>query len=223
MNVCSMHYKAVIFDMDGLLIDSEPLWSEAGKETLEQYGKILTEDQYKGSTGLRTEEWIEHWFLHFNIDMAHAPMAVSTIVQKAIEKIGQFGTPMPGVHEIISFFRKRNFQVGLATSSPLSLADVVMRKLGLENSFDAIASAGELPYGKPHPQVYLDCAAQLGYPPVQCIAFEDSFYGMIAAKAARMKCVVVPSPHDYGLPRWNAADLVIQSLIEFDDHQLANL
>lgn len=223
LKVCSMQYKAVIFDMDGLLIDSEPLWSEAGKETLEQFGKILTEDQYNSSTGLRTEEWIEHWFSHFKIDRQHSPGAVQTIIQKAIDKIGLFGEPLPGVQEIIGFFRDRNFRVGLATSSPLSLANVVIKKLGLKNAFDSIASAGELPFGKPHPQVYLNCAAQLNSHPVNCIAFEDSFYGMIAAKAARMKCVVVPAEKDFDSPKWNAADLKLISLADFDEVKLKSL
>jgi sugar-phosphatase len=218
-----MQYKAVIFDMDGLLIDSEPLWTEAGTETLQAYGKLLTEKQYHSSTGLRTEEWIEHWFRYFEIDMQFAPGAVSLIIQKAIEKINQRGQPMPGISNIVDFFRKRNYQLGLATSSPLSLVDVVLKKLNLQDSFHAIASAGELPHGKPHPQVYIDCANRLGVSPLQCIAFEDSFYGMIAAKAARMKCVVVPAVVDYDHPKWNVADLKLKSLSDFNEEILKSL
>ena len=216
LKVCRMQYKAVIFDMDGLLIDSEPLWTEAGVETLQQYGKSLTQEQYLSSTGLRTEEWIEHWFRHFEIDMAHAPEAIAIIIQKAIEKIDLFGQPLPGIEEIFRFFKERDYRIGLATSSHLSLVEVVMKKLG----FETVASAGELPYGKPHPQVYLNCAAQLDCPAVQCIAFEDSFNGMIAAKAARMKCVVVPAAADFDHPKWNAADLKLKSLAEFDEEKL---
>jgi sugar-phosphatase len=223
LKVCSMQYKAVIFDMDGLLIDSEPLWTEAGMETLQQYGKSLTHEQYHSSTGLRTEEWIEHWFRHFEIDMAHAPAAIDVIIQKAIEKIDRHGQPLPGINYIFSFFKQRNYRMGLATSSPLSLVEVVVKKLKIENVFDTVASAGHLPYGKPHPQVYLDCAAQLDCPAVQCIAFEDSFNGMIAAKAARLKCVVIPAPADYDHPKWNAADLKLKSLSAFDEEVLKRL
>lgn len=221
--VCSMQYKAVIFDMDGLLIDSEPLWTEAGMETLQQYGKSLTQEQYHSSTGLRTEEWIDHWFRHFEIDMAHAPAAIDIIIQKAIDKIDMNGQPLPGIDDIFRFFKARDFRMGLATSSPLSLVEVVVKKLGIEAIFDTVASAGDLPYGKPHPQVYLDCAAQLDCPAVQCIAFEDSFNGMIAAKAARMKCVVVPAAADFNHPKWNAADLKLKSLAEFDEGKLSEL
>jgi len=209
--------------MDGLLIDSEPLWTEAGMETMQQFGKTLTTEQYHSSTGLRTEEWIEHWFRHYDIDMAHAPAAIDIIIQKAIDKIDRQGQPMPGISEIFAFFKEKGFRMGLATSSPLSLVDVVLKKLEIENVFNTVASAGNLPYGKPHPQVYLDCAAQLDCPSVQCIAFEDSFNGMIAAKAARMKCVVVPSSSDFDHPKWQAADVKLKSLSDFNEEILKSL
>jgi mannitol-1-/sugar-/sorbitol-6-/2-deoxyglucose-6-phosphatase len=217
MNVCSMQYKAIIFDMDGLLIDSEPLWKEAGKETLLQYGKELSDEQYHSSTGLRTEEWIEHWFHHFSIDMKHAPAAIDTIITKTIDKIDQQGQPFPGIDAIIEFCKQKNFLLGLATSSPMSLVNVVLQKLQLKTVFDSIASAEGLPYGKPHPQVYINCADQLRCAPLHCIAFEDSFNGMIAAKAAKMKCVVIPAPSDYDHPKWNAADLKLKGLSGFNE------
>jgi sugar-phosphatase len=217
-----MHYQAVIFDMDGLLIDSEPSWQAAGRETLAEYGKHLTDEQYHTSTGLRTEEWIEHWFRHFGMDMAEAPRAVDRIIELAIEKIDREAPVLPGVNYILDFFRQRGFRIGLATSSPLSLVDVVLKKLP-DTAFDVIASAGTLPLGKPHPQVYLNCAAELDTPPLQCIAFEDSFYGMIAAKAARMKCVIIPAGLHYEQPRWQAADLKLGSLLEFDEACLRGL
>lgn len=218
-----MKCEAVIFDMDGLLIDSEPLWREAGKETLASFGKVLTNKQYQTSTGLRTEEWIEHWFTHFQISSNHAPEAVSLIIRKAIENIRQYGEPMPGVYKVLDFFHQRKVKVGLATSSPLSLVGVVLKKLGLENSFHAVASAENLPYGKPHPLVYLKCADTLQVPAVACIAFEDSFNGLIAAKAARMKCVVVPSQEEYHALKWNAADMKLKSLEYFNEKDLFTL
>ncbi|NCU02381.1 MAG: hexitol phosphatase HxpB [Chitinophagaceae bacterium] len=210
-----MKFKAAIFDMDGLLIDSEPLWQEAGSETLAEFGKELTLEQYHTSTGLRTEEWIKHWFHYFSISPEQAPVAIERIISKAIYKIDAKGEAFPGVNTIISFFKERSYKIGLATSSPLSLVDVVLKKLNLQHSFDAITSAEKLPFGKPHPEVYINCAASLGVVPTECIAFEDSFNGMIAAKAARMKCVVIPAAADYDHPKWNAADLKSASLLRF--------
>ena len=215
-----MKKNAAIFDMDGLLIDSEPLWREAGRETLARYDHTLTDEQYHSSTGLRTEEWVELWFNHFGIPMRHAQAAVDTIIQKAIEKIDERGEALPGIDEILALFAKNNFTLGLATSSPISLAQVVLKKLGLRDKFDAVASAEHLPLGKPHPMVYLNCAESLGVAATRCIAFEDSFNGMIAAKAARMKCVVVPAKEDYTLLKWHAADIKLKTLLDFKEDYL---
>lgn len=209
--------------MDGLLIDSEPLWQEAGMETLAGFGKTLTAAQYHRTTGLRTEEWIEYWLSYFEISPEHIPAATQQIIQKAIEKISAKGTMMPGVRYILDFFTERNIPLGLASSSPMELIDVVVEKLGIGKYFHTFTSAQHLPFGKPHPQVYIDCAAALQVSPLHCLAFEDSFNGMIAAKAARMKCVVVPAAADVAHGKWNAADMKLGSLLEFDEECLRQL
>lgn len=215
--------NTVIFDMDGLLIDSEPLWQKAGMDTMRLFGIELTLEQYHGTTGLRTPEWIEYWFTYFGIDKKHTEEAVSTIENKAIERIQQDGIAFPGTAYILDFFRKQQFKIGLATSSPLRLVDVVVKKLAITHLFDAIASAEYLPYGKPHPQVYLNCAKSLNSSPLHCVCFEDSFNGMIAAKAARMKCVVVPVPEQFTAVKWGAADLCMDSLLNFNEALLQKL
>jgi mannitol-1-/sugar-/sorbitol-6-/2-deoxyglucose-6-phosphatase len=212
-----MRNQAVIFDMDGLLIDSEPFWQEAGIETLMQFGVNLSTEQYHSSTGLRTKEWIEHWFNHFQIDRTHSETAIRTIEKKAIEKIEEKGKALPGVEHIVNFFQERNYKIGLASSSPMELINVVLEKLQLRPFLSAITSAGQLPYGKPHPQVFLNCAEELNTEPYYCICFEDSFNGMIAAKASKMKCVVVPTAADLNNPKWGAADLKISSLNNFNE------
>jgi len=218
-----MQLNTVIFDMDGLLIDSEPCWQEAGMETLGQFNAALSPDQYHFTTGLRTKEWIDYWFGHFSVDKTLAPAAISALHENVIGKIKSKAPAMAGIEPIFSFFKAKGFRIGLATSSPLSLVDVVVEKLGIGSFLDATSSAEDLPFGKPHPQVYMDCAALLGVNPLQCICFEDSFNGLIAAKAARMKCVVIPTPDQYGLAKWGAADLKLPSLLAFGDAQLEEL
>lgn len=215
--------NTVIFDMDGLLIDSEPLWQEVGIEVLKDFGIRLTVEQYHSSTGLRTPEWIEYWFNQFNIDIQHAEAAINRIEQKAILNIEQKGNAFAGTGYILDFFKKRNFKIGLATSSPLRLVEVVTKKLDIKEFFDAFSSAETLPYGKPHPLVYLNCAEQLKSSPMQCLCFEDSFNGLISAKAARMKCVVVPVKDQQNDLKWKAADLQLMSLIDFNEELLAQL
>ena len=218
-----MELSAVIFDMDGLLIDSEPLWQEAGKEILALYNATLTEEQYHASTGLRTKEWIHWWFSHFQIDLTHCEKAEKQIVDVALDKIGKNGIALPGVDHIFSFFRKKDFKTGLASSSPVSLIEVVAEKLNIKQFLNAMSSAESLQFGKPHPQVFLDCAEQLAVSPLSCVVFEDSLNGVIAAKAARMKCVAVPAADFREDARWSIADLVLNSLEEFDESKFSDL
>ena len=209
--------------MDGVLIDSEPYWEEAGKETLELFNITLSPDQYMSTTGLRTREWIDWWFTYFNIDKRFAKEAESSIVTMAIEKIQEHAIMMPGVDYIFQFFEERNFTIGLATSSPTALIDVVAEKLRIRKYIKAYSSAEELPHSKPHPQVYLNCAEKLNVSPLNCICFEDSFNGMIAAKAARMKCVIVPAQIQQHLLYWSAANLKINSFHDFDEAAMLQL
>lgn len=209
--------------MDGLLIDSEPLWEEAAAEAFAAYNVQFTHEEYIQSTGLRTREFVEWWFRHFKIADSELENAEKAIIQLVIDKVREKGAMMPGVQYIFEFFKQRNFKIGLASSSPLSLIELVTEICGIRPYLDAIASAEHLPYGKPHPQVYLNCAEALGVSPLQCICFEDSFNGMIAAKAARMKCVVVPHQSQLKEERWGAADLKLSSLKNFNELHLNNL
>jgi sugar-phosphatase len=215
-----MELNTVIFDMDGLLIDSEPYWQRAGTETLQKFNVTLAPAQYHHTTGLRTPEWLDYWFGVFGIPKNNMQEAVDSLHANVFEKIKAQAAPLPGIGHIFPYFKKKGFRIGLATSSPLSLVDIVVDKLGIGHYLDATASAEHLPFGKPHPQVYMDCAAALGVHPLQCICFEDSFNGLIAAKAARMRCVVIPVADQYALPKWGAADAKLHSLIDFNDKYL---
>jgi sugar-phosphatase len=212
-----MQLTTVIFDMDGLLIDSEPLWEEAAKEILARFNVKLSKEQYHMNTGLRTREFLAFWFSYFGIGSQHIPQAEKDLIDLVIEKVSRAPRFLPGVAYIFAFFKERNFKIGLASSSPMRLIDVVVELGGFGNYLETRTSAEFLTHGKPHPQVYLECAAQLNASPLQCIAFEDSFNGMIAAKAARMKCVVVPAYEQQKQLRWHAADLRLTSLANFND------
>jgi sugar-phosphatase len=199
------------------LIDSEPLWNEAATEVFKHYGITLTEQQYVSTTGLRTKEFVDQWFGYFGVSKDLSAEAEHNIIETVLKKIRERGTVMKGVQHIFNFFHDKGFKMGIATSSPQELIDLVVEMLGIKSIINATASAQELPYGKPHPQVYLDCAEKLGSESTSCICFEDSFNGMIAVKAARMKCVVIPHHALLKEERWAAADLKLSSLQNFGE------
>jgi len=209
--------------MDGLLIDSEPHWQQAGMEALKQFDIDLTLEQYYTSTGLRTPEWIEFWFNKYLVDMKYSGSTVKQIEDKAIDLIQKNGILFPGTDYILHFFKERNFKIGLATSSPAKLIEVVVEMAGIRDFFDNFSSAEGLQHGKPHPQVYMNCAINLGVSPLQCVCFEDSFNGIISAKASRMSCVAVPDPIQFNHKKWGAADMKIGELKDFQEEQLVEL
>ena len=212
-----MPLNTVIFDMDGLLIDSEPLWNEAAVDVFKIFGATLTHDLCNTTTGLRTREFITWWFNYFKIETIDAKIAETLIFTSILQKVEANPIIMPGVHHIINFFHEKGFKIGIATSSPQSLINLVVKLTGIAPYINATSSAEDLPYGKPHPQVYLDCAEKLQVNPTDCLCFEDSFNGMISAKAARMKCVVVPHGSVHKEDKWGAADLKLTSLQNFGE------
>ncbi|MDQ6815262.1 MAG: hexitol phosphatase HxpB [Bacteroidota bacterium] len=212
-----MQLNTVIFDMDGLLIDSEPLWTEAATEVFEYYGKKLRPADFVTTTGLRTSEFVSWWLRDYKFDNTELEKAAAKIVELVIKKIRLHGKAMPGLEYIFDFFYSRGYKIGLATSSPMTVADTITKMLGIDNYLQVKTSAEKMEYGKPHPQVYLECAKALHASPLECICFEDSVNGMIAVKAARMKCVVVPTYSQQKDEKWSIADLKISSLKNFSE------
>ena len=215
-----MILNTVIFDMDGLLIDSEPLWYEAAQESLKQFNVHIEEDEYNTTTGLRTPEFLQHWFKVFDINEKYLSSTEEDILKRVTQKITSKGNMMDGVEHALNIFSDAGFKIGLASSSPHSVIDSVLEKIQLKNSFTAVSSAEHLLYGKPHPQVFLDCAAALKSEPTNCICIEDSFNGLIAAKAAKMKCIIVPHSSQYEMDKWNIADLKLKSLRDLEHSSL---
>lgn len=208
--------NTVIFDMDGLLIDSEPLWKESANEVFYNYGFSLSEEEYATTIGMRTMEFIQHWALKYKLPEEDVPFLNNKIIETVVKKIKERGSAMEGAIELVQAFKKFNYKIGVASSSPLQLIEVVVQKLDIENAIDVLTSAEDLEYGKPHPQVFLECAKIMDAQPFECAVFEDSFNGMIAAKAAKMFCIVVPDKKLQHQPRWSAADEKLYSLADFD-------
>lgn len=213
----------VIFDMDGLLIDSEPLWGIAMREVFSTVGVHLSPELTHLTTGLRTKEVVSYWYNYYKWEGKSPEQVVNEIIDSVIAKIIASGQPMEGLHYILEYFKEKGFKMGLASSSPLRLINAVLDHLQVKDRFQAVYSAEFEDYGKPHPAVYLACAQALGSDPLDCIAFEDSVTGMVAAKAARMTTVVVPEAHNRKDPRYALANMQLDSLLEFNDAKLTLL
>lgn len=212
--------NTVIFDMDGLLIDSEPLWKEAADEVFAKENMVFTQEQYNATTGMRTYEFAEYWLKSFGRSSDKAQAINDEVIHVVTQKIIGRGEAMPGAVELVKKCKEKGFRTGIASSSPLSIIEMVVQKLDIGNYVEVLSSAEDLDYGKPHPQVFIECAKALGVDPGSCMVFEDSFNGMIAAKAARMYCTVVPAPEQFHEKKWAAANQKLSSLEAFDVNSL---
>ena len=215
--------QAVIFDMDGVLIDSEPFWQEAEIEVFDTIGLKLTHEMCRETTGLRIDHAVEYWLrrhaqLQGNDKPAIPPTELEErIVNGVIRRIQTRGEPMRGVDQALAFCKAKGVKIALATSSSYNIISAVLEKLNLRARFQLIYSAEEEPLGKPHPGVYLTVAKKLGLKAADCLAIEDSLMGVIATKAARMKCVAIPEPASRNDPKFTIADFVLGSLLEIND------
>lgn len=213
----------VIFDMDGLLVDSEPLWTIAMQEVFASVNAYISPELANRTTGLRTTEVIDYWYEYFKWEGKSKQQVADEIIESISSLVVTKGKLMEGVHPVLELFRKKGMRMGLASSSPISFIEKVLEHFRLGEYFQELASGELEPYGKPHPGVYLTCAQRLGSSPLNCMAFEDSINGMVAAKAARMKVVVVPEVHHRNNPRYVLADMKLDSLEDFTEDHLSRL
>ena len=207
-------YEAVIFDMDGVLIDSEPLWKIAMEEAFHSVGCMITKKDFQQTVGLRIDEVVEYWYNQNGWEGLSAKDVEDLIIQKMVRLIRENGDPLVGVIDTISFLKSQNILIGLATSSYNILIDAVLEALGIREEFNAVNSAEDESFGKPHPAVYLTVAKQLKTDPTKCLVIEDSLNGIISGMAARMKVVCIPEKTHNPEPRLSVANY------HFDDMSL---
>jgi sugar-phosphatase len=210
--------KAVIFDMDGVLIDSEPLWRKSMIIGFNGLGVTFTEDDCRKTTGMRFKEVVQIWLDHFKITHITPPQLEDKVLRLLTQLILEEGKAIDGVLEIYKFCREKNLKVGLATSSSARLVEAVLKKLQLENSFDAVVSAEKMTYGKPHPEVFLVCATLLDVKPYECVIIEDSLNGVIAAKAAQAKVFAVPDAEHRHMKEFAVANWKCENMHEVLRH-----
>jgi sugar-phosphatase len=199
--------------MDGLLIDSEVLWHKAELEIFGRLGVPISDEEDRSTKGMFVVEVVHHWYSRYPWAAPSPEVVVGQVLDRVGELVESEGVLLPGAVRALDLTSARG-PVGLASSTPLTLIYRCLDHFDLRGRFAVIQSAESELFGKPHPAVFLSAAASLHVDPRDCLVFEDSAAGVLAAKAGRMKVVAVPTSHDRSLAEFALADLVLNSLEE---------
>jgi len=216
-----MKIKAIIFDMDGVLIDSEPLWRKAEIETFAKLGLSFTDEMCMQTMGMRTKEVIEYWFKITPWEGKSVKEVEIDLLQRVTQLIVEEGDAMKGVENALRYVKNKGLKVALASSSSSSLIEAVIEKLQIKKYFEVIESAEHLDFGKPHPEIFIKTAKQLGVHANECLVIEDSFNGVLAAKSAMMKVVAIPDKESKNDDRFVIADYILNDLNQIKEIKLA--
>ncbi len=208
--------QAVIFDMDGVIIDSEPLWQTAEQRVFATIDITLTTEMCRRTIGLRTDEVIRYWFDRQPWESKSLEQVEAELLAEVEVLILAQGNAMVGLHAILESISGSDLRLAIASSSPKNLIRNVIAKLAIGDYFESFYSGFDVPNGKPDPAVYLAAATGLGLAPEHCLAIEDSLAGVRSAKAAGMKVIAVPEPASYDHEKFDIADLKVRSLVELD-------
>lgn len=198
--------RAVIFDMDGVLVDSEPLWRAAEIEVYARYGVFLTEEECRQTKGLRIDRVTALRLGH--LSPAEQRKASQTIVEKVAGDIQNL-QPDKDLMAVLDFLREGCIRLALCTSSPPLLIRAVEKALGV--SFSVAVSAWRMSFPKPHPACYLKTLRLLQIPPEKCWCIEDSYAGMVSALSAGIATLLMPDPAEGRQPWHGAASRVVRS------------
>jgi sugar-phosphatase len=204
----------VIFDMDGLLLDTEPLWGISMMRIANKHKIPIQKHQLKETTGLKIHEVVAYWSIQYPWNGASIDSVANEIIEDIIDLSKEKACVLPGAIDLLKALKEKGYKLGVATSSPIRMLHELINYFDLSSYFLELSSADTVGFGKPHPAVFLHCAAQMKSEPINCLVFEDSFNGIIAAKAARMKVIAVPDEQHFNEARFAAADKKIKSLVE---------
>ena len=201
--------------MDGVLVDSEPIWRAVEREVFAGVGIEVTDEDLFETMGVRVPDVVERWHRRKPWDRPSREEVARSIVERVAQAIEREGAFNREATPAIDYVDGLGLRLALASSSPLRLIREVLSIGGLADRFEVVLSAEDEERGKPDPAVYLSAARKLGVQPEGCLAVEDSINGVRSAKAAGMVCVAVPvSGVTDG---FEGADLVLGSIAEFDD------
>ena len=206
--------KAVIFDMDGVIIDSEPIHSRVKMDTFAHFGMPFNEEDLVHYMGRTSEAIFKETLAKYErTDIQPKDMAAYKHAHYLeILESGEIA-PVEGSVELIKFLHEAGIPLALATSSNVRVMNTVLDSFGIRPYFSSILSGGELPESKPDPAIYLISAERLGIDPADCLVIEDTANGILAAKRAGMYCVAYRNPNS-GKQDLSKADEIVDSLLE---------
>jgi len=213
---------AVVFDMDGVIVDSEQVWDDVRQIYTREAGGTFTEAATRAMMGMSSPEWSR--YMSESLGVPGTPEEINAdIVERMLVRYGEEPPLIPGAVDAVRRIATR-WPLAIASSSNPELIEVVLRAAGLDSLFRTTVSSQEVARGKPAPEVYLEAARRLGVEPGRCAAVEDSHAGIRSAKAAGMLVLAVPNPHfppdDEALAQ---ADVVLGSIAELQPESIAAL
>jgi len=211
---------AVIFDLDGVLVDSEKVWNEARRQLVEERGGCWREQAQRAMMGMSSLEWSRYMAEELGVPMS--PEAISAAVVQRLKRLYRERVPLiAGAREAVASLAAR-WPLAIASSANRPVIELVLERTALAAFFEAAVSSEEVAHGKPAPDVYIEAARRLSLEPRSCAAVEDSGNGLRAAAAAGMLVVAIPNrefpPEEEALAM---ADLVLPSIAGFDADTLA--
>ena len=215
MSCAAARPRAIVFDMDGVLIDSEPLWRRAEVDVFGRFGLALVESDCLQTTGLRIDEAVEYWTQRRDWSPVSIDEVADEIVTCMEALVRAEARPIAGIEAALVAAVAADYRIGLASSSPDRLIEATLEAFGLRDRFAVTRSAEHEDLGKPHPDVYRSTLAALDVDPSDGIAIEDSANGVRSAIDAGMRCVAIPPPEQWNDPRFDLATWRMNSLEAF--------
>jgi len=213
---------AVVFDLDGVLIDSEPVWERVRRELVAERGGKWAADAQRKLMGMSTQEWARYLSEDLGVGLPPAEVA-SLVIDRMAASYREHLPLLPGAVQAVRRLAGR-WPLGLASSAPAALIDTVLESSGLRPYFQVTMSTEQVPHGKPAPDIYLAVTSQMGYSAPECAAIEDSSNGLRSAAAAGLRVIAIPRPQYPPDPDALAASsLVLPSLADLTPDAVAAL